>query len=100
MMAGKGLPQDCGLLVVGHGTADRVGEAETRTLVGHISDACPGGAVEVGFLEVIGPSVGESLRRLCARGVDRVCAIECDVEGGPWVAQRYSLFRRDRGTGI
>ena len=74
MMAGKGLPQDCGLLVVGHGTADRVGEAETRTLVGHISDACPGGAVELGFLEVIGPSVGESLRRLCARGVDRVVA--------------------------
>ena len=60
MMAGKGLPQDCGLLVVGHGTADRVGEAETRTLVGHISDACPGGAVELGFLEVIGRlAIGE-----------------------------------------
>jgi len=74
MMAGEGLPQGCGLLVVGHGTADRVGETETRTLVEHISDACPGGAVELGFLEVIGPSVGESLRRLCARGVDRVIA--------------------------
>jgi hypothetical protein len=44
-MAQAGLPQGCGLLVVGHGTADRVGEAETRTLVGQVVEACPGGAV-------------------------------------------------------
>ena len=30
MMAGKGLPQGCGLLVVGHGTADRVGDRTAR----------------------------------------------------------------------
>jgi sirohydrochlorin cobaltochelatase len=74
MMAREGLPQGCGLLVVGHGTADRVGEAETRTLVGQVVDACPGGAVELGFLEVIGPSVGEALARLVARGAERIVA--------------------------
>ena len=73
-MVETAFPQGCGLLVVGHGTADRVGEAETRQLVGHVAAAAPGVAVELGFLEVIGPSVAEALRRLCARGVDRVVA--------------------------
>jgi len=62
MMVETALPQGCGLLVVGHGTADRVGEAETRQLVGHVAAAAPGVAVELGFLEVIGPSVAEALR--------------------------------------
>lgn len=74
MNAEGGLPERCGILVVGHGTADPVGEAETRRLVGMIVEACPGTPVELGFLEVIGPTVGEALGRLRSRGVDAVIA--------------------------
>lgn len=73
-MAGGVFPQHRGLLVVGHGTADRVGEAETNRLAGMVAEACPGVAVELGFLEVIGPSVGEALSRLRSRGVESVIA--------------------------
>ena len=73
-MAGETFPLGCGLLVVGHGTADPIGEAETHRLAGLIAGACPGVAVELGFLEVIGPDVGEALRRLRNRGVESVIA--------------------------
>jgi len=73
-MVEGGFPHGLGLLVVGHGTADRVGEAETRRLVGLVAEACPEVAVELGFLEVIGPSVGEGLGRLKSRGAEAVIA--------------------------
>lgn len=57
-----------GILVVGHGTADAAGADETRCLAAGVAGALPGIAVELGFLEVIGPSVGEALERLAARG--------------------------------
>ena len=74
MNASGGLPRRSGILVVGHGTADRVGEAETRRIVGLVAAACPGMPVELGFLEVIGPTVGAALATLRSRGVDAVIA--------------------------
>jgi sirohydrochlorin cobaltochelatase len=74
MVERGGLRPGLGILVVGHGTADPVGEAETRRLVGLVAEACPGIPVELGFLEVIAPSVGEALERLRLRGVERVVA--------------------------
>lgn len=63
-----------GVLVVGHGTADPVGAAETRAVAVGVAARLPGVPVELGFLEVIGPSIGESLARLAKRGCREVVA--------------------------
>ncbi len=63
-----------GLLVVGHGTADTVGAEETREVTRRVALLLPGVPVELGFLEVIGPSIAESLQRLAARGCREVVA--------------------------
>lgn len=63
-----------GLLVVGHGTADPVGAEETREIARRAAALLPGVPVELGFLEVIGPSIGESLQRLAERGCREVVA--------------------------
>jgi len=61
-----------GILVVGHGTADPVGAEETRAIARRMAEVVPEIPVELGFLEVIGPSIGESLQRLAARGCAEV----------------------------
>ncbi|MEI6256290.1 MAG: sirohydrochlorin chelatase [Planctomycetota bacterium] len=63
-----------GLVVVGHGTADPVGAEETRQIARLVAERLPGVAVELGFLEVIGPSIGDALQRLAARGCREVVA--------------------------
>ena len=60
--------QKRGILVVGHGTADPVGAEETRSIARRMAELMPEVPVELGFLEVIGPSIGESLEKLSARG--------------------------------
>lgn len=67
-MSGRALPPGIGVLVVGHGTADPVGAGETRQVAASVSALLPGVPVELGFLEVIGPSVGEAIARLVDRG--------------------------------
>jgi len=62
------------LVVVGHGTADPVGAEETRQIAVLAAKMLPEVAVELGFLEVIGPSIGEALERLAARGCTEVVA--------------------------
>ncbi|MFM8891987.1 MAG: sirohydrochlorin chelatase [Planctomycetia bacterium] len=57
-----------GVLIVGHGTADPVGEHETRQVATLVAGLLPDVPVELGFLEVIGPSAGEAVVRLAARG--------------------------------
>jgi hypothetical protein len=49
------------VVVVGHGTADPVGAEETRQIAALVAGMLPDVAVELGFLEVIGPSIGEAL---------------------------------------
>ena len=62
------------MVVVGHGTADPVGADETRQIAALAAEMLPDVAVELGFLEVIGPSIGEALERLAARGCTEVVA--------------------------
>ena len=68
------MPAGLGILVVGHGTADPVGAAETRLLAEQVAGVLPGRPVELGFLEVIGPTVAEGLGRLRDRGCREVIA--------------------------
>ena len=63
-----------GVVVVGHGTADPVGAEETREIAALVAEMLPDAAVELGFLEVIGPSIGEALERLAERGCTEVVA--------------------------
>ena len=63
-----------GVLVVGHGTADPVGAAETRAVAEALAALLPGVPVELGFLEVIRPSIDDALHRLADRGCTEVVA--------------------------
>jgi sirohydrochlorin cobaltochelatase len=57
-----------GVLVVGHGTADPVGAGECRQVAAAVAGLLPDQAVELGFLEVIAPTIDDALGRLAARG--------------------------------
>jgi hypothetical protein len=61
-------PRRCGLVVVGHGTADPLGAAETAAVTALVASRLPDVPVELGFLEVIEPAIGQALARLAARG--------------------------------
>jgi len=63
-----------GVLVIGHGTADPVGAAETRQVAATVASLMPGVPVELGFLEVIAPTIDDALARLAARGCRSVVA--------------------------
>jgi sirohydrochlorin cobaltochelatase len=65
-------PPGRGILVVGHGTADSVGAAETRRVAEQVAELLPGVPVALGFLEVIGPSISEALAVLAAAGCREV----------------------------
>lgn len=68
----RGGEGNTGVLVVGHGTADRVGAEETREVVRQTAAALPQTPVELGFLEVIGPSIADALQSLAGQGCRRV----------------------------
>lgn len=57
-----------GVIIVGHGTADPVGAEETRVVGRLVGALLPGVPVEVGFLEVIGPSIHDALATLAGHG--------------------------------
>jgi sirohydrochlorin cobaltochelatase len=57
-----------GVIIVGHGTADPVGAEETRVVGRLVGALLPGVPVEVGFLEVIGPSIHDALAALAGHG--------------------------------
>lgn len=63
-----------GLLVVGHGTGDPAGAEETRTIARAAAAMLPGVPVELGFLEVIGPTIAEAVGTLASRGCSRIVA--------------------------
>lgn len=71
-MSCESLPPGVGVLVVGHGTADPVGAGETRQVAASVAALLAGVPVELGFLEVIGPSIDEAIARLVARGCREV----------------------------
>ena len=57
-----------GVVVVGHGTADPVGAEETRRTAELVAGLLPDLPVELGFLELIGPTIAEAVERLASRG--------------------------------
>jgi len=73
-VTGPAFPTGWGVLVVGHGTADAGGAAETRAACRAVAAALPDTAVELGFLEVIGPTLADGLAALAARGCRDVVA--------------------------
>ena len=85
---GGPFPAGVGLLVVGHGTADPVGAAETQAVADAVAELLPGVAVELGFLEVIGPTIGDALERLAGRGC-------CEVVAAPLLLFAAGHAKRD-----
>jgi len=67
-------PHATGVLVIGHGTADPVGAAETADVAAAVAGLLPDMPVELGFLEVIGPTIADAVARLAARGCRDVIA--------------------------
>jgi sirohydrochlorin cobaltochelatase len=68
------LPEGVGVLVVGHGTADPVGVAETREVTERVARLLPGVPVTLGFLEVCGPTISEAMDVLATAGCREVIA--------------------------
>lgn len=64
-----------GLLVVGHGTADPVGAAETAAVAALIAEQSPQTPVELGYLEVIEPSIEMAVECLVDRGCRDIVAL-------------------------
>jgi sirohydrochlorin cobaltochelatase len=67
-------PAGCGLVVVGHGTADPGGAAETRATAGLAAGLLPGVPVGIGFLEIAAPSIETAVARLAGRGCRELVA--------------------------
>jgi len=63
-----------GLVVVGHGTADPVGAAETAAVAAAVARQLPGVPVELGFLEIARPTIGEAVAALARRRCTGVVA--------------------------
>ena len=79
MIPGATGPERCwaagrGLLVVGHGTTDEVGAAETRQVTDLVAGLLPGVPVELGFLELVSPTIHDAVARLASRGCREVMA--------------------------
>lgn len=68
------LAPGCGVVVVGHGTASTAGAAETAEVAARVAALLPGVPVELGFLEVIEPSIAVAVERLAARGCRELVA--------------------------
>jgi sirohydrochlorin cobaltochelatase len=63
-----------GVIVIGHGTADATGAEETRRTAALVATLLPGAAVELGFLELVAPSIEDAVAALVGRGCRAVVA--------------------------
>ena len=63
-----------GVIVIGHGTADATGAEETRRTAALVAALLPGTAVELGFLELVAPSIEDAVAALVRRGCRAVVA--------------------------
>ena len=68
-------PPHVGIVVVGHGTANPTGAKETAAVAEQLARLAPGVPVELGFLEVIEPSIDVAVGRLADRGCREVLAL-------------------------
>ena len=69
------MPPGTGIVVVGHGTADPIGAAETADTVAQVAAILPNVPVELGYLEVIEPTIAMAVERLADRGCKKIIAI-------------------------
>ena len=65
---------ETGVVVIGHGTANPVGAAETKNIVAQVDAILPNIPVELGYLEVIEPTIEMAVERLAARGCKKIVA--------------------------
>ena len=61
-----------GILIVGHGTRSLQGQAEARQLSELLSTRLAPAPVELGFLELSSPTIGEAIHCLIQRGVNHL----------------------------
>ena len=66
---------ETGVVVIGHGTANPVGAAETKNIVAQVDAILPNIPVELGYLEVIEPTIEMAVKRLAARGCKKIVAL-------------------------
>ena len=59
-----------GIVVVGQGTANSTGSNETAAVAERVARLCPGVLVDLGYLEVIEPSIDAAVSRLPAEVAD------------------------------
>ncbi|MDZ4821051.1 MAG: sirohydrochlorin chelatase [Planctomycetota bacterium] len=64
-----------GILLIGHGTRDPVGQGEFLQLAGLVAEKCPDWPVEAGFLELAEPSIAVAFERLLARAVQDIVVV-------------------------
>lgn len=63
------------LLIIGHGTRDPDGQAACSALVDVVRERRPGLRVELGYLELCPPPIGDVVAELAADGVDDVTVV-------------------------
>ena len=66
---------DLGVLVVGHGTRDLVGQAQMRSLACQAAGQLSPLTTQLGFLELASPTIAEGVARLAADGVRRMLTV-------------------------
>lgn len=66
---------DLGVLVVGHGTRDLVGQGQMRSLACQTAGCLAPLATDLGFLELAQPTIAEGIARLAAAGVRRLVTV-------------------------
>ncbi len=64
-----------GVLIVGHGTASAVGAEECRRVAAMVAELLPSRRVELGFLEIIEPSIDAAMHSLAAAGCREVVVV-------------------------
>lgn len=64
-----------GVLIVGHGTASAVGAEECRRVAAMVAELLPSLRVELGFLEIIEPSIDAAMDSLAAAGCRQVVVV-------------------------
>lgn len=66
---------DLGVLVVGHGTRDLLGQAQMRSLACQTAGCLAPLATELAFLELAEPTIAQGVARLAAAGVRRLVTV-------------------------
>jgi len=65
-------PERIGILLVAHGTRSQRGLAEVRELAELVARLAPTLPVELGFLELAKPTIGQAIAALATQGVQRI----------------------------